>query len=90
MFGLYICNSKILIVKDRYKDTCTTLLELISINALISINVFLSVLEMAHTIKGSRMAQTVKYLPANSGGARDPGLIPELVKSPGVGNGNPH
>ena len=31
----------------------------------------------------------VKNLPANAGDARDVGLIPELGRSPGVGNGNP-
>ena len=31
----------------------------------------------------------VKNLPANSGDIRDPGLIPGLGRSPGVGNGNP-
>ena len=31
----------------------------------------------------------VKNLPANAGDARDPGLIPGLGRSPGVGNGNP-
>ena len=30
----------------------------------------------------------VKNLPANSGEARDAGLIPGAGKSPGVGNGN--
>ena len=32
------------------------------------------------------MTQLVKNLPANAG---DTGLIPELGRSPGVGNGNP-
>ena len=31
----------------------------------------------------------VKNLPANTGGTKDTGLIPELGRSPGVGNGNP-
>ena len=31
----------------------------------------------------------VKNLPASAGDARDVGLIPELGRSPGVGNGNP-
>ena len=31
----------------------------------------------------------VKNLPADAGDARDPGLIPELGRSPGGGNGNP-
>ena len=31
----------------------------------------------------------VKNLPANGGDARDTGLIPELGRSPGEGNGNP-
>ena len=31
----------------------------------------------------------VKNLPANAGDIRDAGLIPELGRSPGVGNGNP-
>ena len=30
-----------------------------------------------------------KNLPANAGDARDAGLIPELGRFPGVGNGNP-
>ena len=31
----------------------------------------------------------IKIPPANTGDARDMGLIPGLGKSPGVGNGNP-
>ena len=31
----------------------------------------------------------VKNLPASAGDARDTGSIPELERSPGVGNGNP-
>ena len=31
----------------------------------------------------------VKKLPANAGGIRDVGLIPESGRSPGGGNGNP-
>ena len=31
----------------------------------------------------------VKNPPANAGNTRDMGLIPGLVRSPGVGNGNP-
>ena len=31
----------------------------------------------------------VKNLPASAGDARDAGSIPELERSPGVGNGNP-
>jgi len=31
----------------------------------------------------------VKNLPANAGDIRDMGSIPELRRSPGVGNGNP-
>ena len=31
----------------------------------------------------------VKNLPANAGGIRDAGLIPELERSPGGGHGNP-
>ena len=31
----------------------------------------------------------VKNSPANAGDARDVGLIPELGRFPGVGNGNP-
>ena len=30
-----------------------------------------------------------KMPPANAGGTRDEGLIPELGRSPGEGNGNP-
>ena len=33
--------------------------------------------------------QVVKNPPANAGDARDVGLIPELGRFPGVGNGNP-
>ena len=33
--------------------------------------------------------QVVKNLPANAGDVRDSGLIPELGRSPGGGNGNP-
>ena len=36
------------------------------------------------------MALVVKNPPANSGGIRDTGSIPELGRSPGEGNGNPH
>ena len=32
----------------------------------------------------------VKNLPANAGVARDGGSVPELGRSPGEGNGNPH
>ena len=35
------------------------------------------------------MVQWVKNLPANAGGTRDVGLIPESGRSPGGGNGNP-
>ena len=35
------------------------------------------------------VAQVVKSPPANPGDSRDPGLIPELGKSPGGGQGNP-
>ena len=35
------------------------------------------------------MALVIKNLPANSGDARDLGLIPVLGRSPGGGNGNP-
>ena len=31
----------------------------------------------------------VKNLPANAGDIRDTGLVPELGRSPGEGNGNP-
>ena len=34
------------------------------------------------------MTRLVKNLPANAGDTRDPGLIPGLGRSPGVGNGN--
>ena len=34
------------------------------------------------------MALVVKNLPANAGAGVDTGLIPELGRSPGVGNGN--
>ena len=32
----------------------------------------------------------VKNPPANTGDARDTGLIPKSGRSPGMGNGNPH
>ena len=32
----------------------------------------------------------VKNVPANAGGTKDAGLIPESGRSPGGGNGNPH
>ena len=35
------------------------------------------------------MMLVVKNLPASSGNAGDLGSIPELERSPGVGNGNP-
>ena len=31
----------------------------------------------------------VKNLPANAGEAKDPGSVPGLGRSPGIGNGNP-
>ena len=37
----------------------------------------------------SQVALVVKKLPANAGDAGDMGLIPELGRSPGGGNGNP-
>ena len=37
----------------------------------------------------SHVALTVKNLPANRGNARDPGSIPGLGRSPGVGNDTP-
>ena len=37
----------------------------------------------------SQVALTVKILPVSAGDARDVGLIPELGRSPGGGNGNP-
>ena len=39
--------------------------------------------------RASLMAQLVKNPPANSGGAKDTGLIPGSGTSPGEGNGNP-
>ena len=35
------------------------------------------------------MALVVKNPPANAGGVRDVGLVPELGRSPGGGHGNP-
>jgi len=35
------------------------------------------------------VAIVVKNSPANAGDIRDPGLIPELERSPGCGHGNP-
>ena len=37
----------------------------------------------------SQVVQLVKNLPANTGDARDVGLIPGLGRFPGIGNGNP-
>ena len=37
----------------------------------------------------SQVVLVVKNLPANAGDVRDVGLIPELGRSPGEGNGNP-
>ena len=37
-----------------------------------------------------QLVLVVKNLPASAGDARDVGSIPELGRSPGVGNGNPH
>ena len=41
------------------------------------------------TSRASQVAPVVKNPPANSGDARDVGLIPGLGKSSGVGKGNP-
>ena len=42
------------------------------------------------TVNGaSQVALVVKNSPANAGDVRDAGLIPELGRSPGGGNGNP-
>ena len=40
-------------------------------------------------LKGFPGGAVVKNLPANTRDARDTGLIPELGRSPGEGNGNP-
>ena len=40
-------------------------------------------------LRASQVVLVVKNLPANSGDLRDTGLIPELGRSPGGGNGNP-
>ena len=40
-------------------------------------------------IRASQVALVVKNPPVNVEDARDTGLIPELVRSPGVGNGTP-
>ena len=37
----------------------------------------------------SQLALVVKNLPASAGDTRDLGSIPELGRSPGIGNGNP-
>ena len=37
----------------------------------------------------SQVVLVVKNLPANAGDAREAGLIPGLVRSPGGGHGNP-
>ena len=37
----------------------------------------------------SQVVPVIKNLPANGGDARDTGLIRELGRSPGEGNGNP-
>ena len=36
------------------------------------------------------MVLVVKNLPANAGDTRDTASVPELERSPGEGNGNPH
>ena len=40
-------------------------------------------------LRASQVLLVVKNLPASSGDLRDTGLIPELGRSPGGGNGNP-
>ena len=40
-------------------------------------------------LRASQVVLVVKNLPASSGDLRDTGLIPELGRSPGGGNGNP-
>ena len=47
------------------------------------------VLFVIHEIKGLPGGSEVKSLPANAGDIGDTGLIPELGRSPGGGNGNP-
>ena len=42
-----------------------------------------------HTCGAFQVMLVVKNLPASSGNAGDLGSIPELERSPGVGNGNP-
>ena len=42
-----------------------------------------------HICEASQVMLVGKNLPANSGNAGDLGSIPELGRSPGVGNGNP-
>ena len=41
-------------------------------------------------IRASNVVLVVKNPPATAGGIRDMDLIPGSVRSPGVGNGNPH
>ena len=41
------------------------------------------------TIRGFPGGMMAKNLPANAGDAKDAGLMPELGRSPGEGNGNP-
>ena len=41
-------------------------------------------------VRGFPGGSAVKNLPANSGDAEDEGLVLELGRSPGEGNGNPH
>ena len=40
-------------------------------------------------VSASQVVLVVKNWPASVGDTGDPGLIPELGRSPGVGNGNP-
>ena len=44
---------------------------------------------LLQTVRASQLVQLVKNPPDDAGNARDSGLIPELGRSPGGGNGNP-
>ena len=46
-------------------------------------------LKCFRVFRASQVALVVKNPPANTGDARDVGLIPGLRRSPGEGNGNP-
>ena len=56
---------------------------------LVQMALFHSMLWLSNILLGFPCGTVVKNPPASSGDTRDVGLIPELGKFPGVGNGNP-